>query len=48
MDFYVLGRLIIVAVMGILFKGSLAMVIQSHSAKQLQQDYHYPLYMESD
>lgn len=31
--FYVLGRLIIVAVMGILFKGSLAMVIQSHSAK---------------
>ncbi|MDG2918083.1 TRAP transporter small permease [Bisgaard Taxon 10/6] len=30
---FVLGRLIIIVVMAILFKGSLAMVIQSHTAK---------------
>ncbi|TDQ56858.1 TRAP-type C4-dicarboxylate transport system permease small subunit [Mesocricetibacter intestinalis] len=30
---FVLGRVIIIAVMAVLFKGSLAMVVQSHSAK---------------
>ena len=31
--FYIIGRLIIIAVMAILLKGSLSMVIQSHTAK---------------
>lgn len=30
---FVLGRVIIIAVMAVLFKGSLAMVVQSHTAK---------------